>query len=321
MSERALSVALKISIGSLLLIIAVGSALLFVFIPRWVKGKVVEVPNVIGKPREIAEAELKRAGLRMVVASERFSNIVPEGCVIDQSPRAGMKMKLGNEVGVVLSLGRDKVSVPDLVGLMLDEAEKQLSALDLRVGLRDRVYSEKPRGTIIAQNPLPSSVALRGDPVDLLISDGPYPELMILKDLRGLKLEEAERLIKLSGLEVGELRFVKSRERPHETVVDQKPKPGEIVKAGDKVDLVVSVRERRAARARPVVIRHVVSPDKKGPVHVRIVVEHAKGIERVVDGQFKPGERIERLFFVVGSAKMRVYEDDMEHPVREEPVR
>lgn len=321
MSERALLAALKISIGSLLLITALGSILLFILIPKWVRGRTVEVPNVIGKPREVAEAELEKAGLRMVVASERFSNLVPEGCVIDQSPRAGMKMKPGNEVGVVLSLGRDKVGVPDLVGLTLDEAEKQLSELDLRVGLRDRVCSERPRGTIIAQNPLPGSIAARGDPVHLLISDGPYPELMVLRDLRGLKLEEAERLIKLSGLEVGQLRFVKSEERPNETVIDQSPKPGSIVKAGDKIDLVVGVREERGVRARPVVIRHVVSPDKKGPVHVRIVVEHAKGIERMVDGEFKPGEKIERLFFVVGSAKMRVYEDDMEHPIREEPVR
>lgn len=69
------------------------------------------------------------------------------------------------------------------------------------------------------------------------------------------------------------------------------------------------------------VIRHTVSPDREGPVHVRILVEHERGVERIVDGEFQPGERIERLLFVVGAAKMRVYEGDMRNPVREELVR
>lgn len=240
MRRDALSVSVKISLISLFLILSVGSVFLFILLPRWVRGRVVEVPNVSGRSLAEARRAIEGIGLRAVVSGRRFSNLVPEGHVIDQSPKAGMRTKLGNKVCLIVSLGRDKVNVPDLIGLTPDEAERRLATFDLQVGLRDTVYSERPPGTIIAQSPLPGSVAARGDRVDLLISEGVYPEPMVMNDLRGMKLDEAERLIRGSGLKVGEVRFKEVRDRPPGTVLDHSPPPGEIVKVGDRVDLTVS---------------------------------------------------------------------------------
>ncbi|HEX28672.1 TPA: PASTA domain-containing protein [Candidatus Poribacteria bacterium] len=322
MSEEALVKAVKISLISLVLILFVGMIFVFIILPRQIRGKVVEVPNVVGRRAEEAERKLIGLRLRPVVETRRFSNTVPENHIIAQSPQAGMKVKLGGKVNLVVSLGRDKVTVPDLTGKMIDEAESMLGEVGLRVGVRSRVYSEKPSGIIIAQNPPPKSVAARGDPVDLLISDGIYPEPLIMNDLRGMKLEKAEEAIRNSGLSIGEVSFQQAKEREAETIISQNPSPGSPIKAGDKVDLVVSVPQvKKRLSSRPVVIRHIVNPNAEGEVHVRIVVEHQRGIERLVDGYFSPSEKIERLAFVVGKAMVRIYEDDMEKPVKEEVLR
>lgn len=322
MSEEALVKAVKISMASLALILFTGAILVFIVLPRQVRGKVVEVPNVVGRRAEDAEKVLIGMQLRPVVETRRFSNTVPENHIIAQSPQAGMKVKLGGRVNLVVSLGRDKVTVPDLTGRTTDEAESMLGEMGLRVGVRSHVYSEKPSGVIIAQNPPPKSVAARGDPVDLLISDGIYPEPLIMKDLRGMKLEEAEEAIRHSGLSIGEVSFQQAKDHEPDTIISQNPPPGTLIRAGDKVDLVVSVSEvKKRVSSRPVVIKHIVNPNAEGEVHVRIVVEHQRGIERLVDGYFPPGERIERLTFVVGRAVVRIYEDDMSKPVREEVLR
>ena len=70
-----------------------------------VRGRTVEVPNVIGKSREAARQELDESGLRMNVKNEAPNDKTPKDAVIDQSPSAGKIVKTGQIVRVTLSLG------------------------------------------------------------------------------------------------------------------------------------------------------------------------------------------------------------------------
>ena len=74
-----------------------------------VRGRTVEVPNVLGKSKEAARQELDEAGLRMDVKSEAHNEKVPAGAVSDQSPSAGAVVKTGQIVRVSLSLGANPV--------------------------------------------------------------------------------------------------------------------------------------------------------------------------------------------------------------------
>lgn len=70
-----------------------------------VRGRTVEVPNVVGKSEEAARAELDDAGLRMNVKSEAHNDRLPANTVSDQSPSAGTTVKTGQIVRVSLSRG------------------------------------------------------------------------------------------------------------------------------------------------------------------------------------------------------------------------
>jgi beta-lactam-binding protein with PASTA domain len=72
-----------------------------------VRGRRVEVPNVLGKYEDEAEKEIDAAGLRMQIKSRAHDNKWPVNTISDQSPVAGSIVKTGQIVRVSLSLGSE----------------------------------------------------------------------------------------------------------------------------------------------------------------------------------------------------------------------
>ncbi|MDW7739916.1 MAG: PBP1A family penicillin-binding protein [Bacillota bacterium] len=69
------------------------------------EGSLVIVPDVVGSFQAIAEMRLSRAGLRVGMVSEQFSDSVPRGHVMRQVPEAGSTLVRGSEVGLIISRG------------------------------------------------------------------------------------------------------------------------------------------------------------------------------------------------------------------------
>ena len=69
------------------------------------RGRTVEVPNVVGKTEAAAADELEDSGLRIQVKSRAHNEKVPLNVVSDQEPPAGTIVKTGQLVRVGLSLG------------------------------------------------------------------------------------------------------------------------------------------------------------------------------------------------------------------------
>ncbi|HKX29065.1 MAG TPA: PASTA domain-containing protein [Blastocatellia bacterium] len=67
------------------------------------RGRTVEVPNLIGKSRVEAERQLDQSGLRLKIISGDLK--IPTLVVSDQSPAAGTTVKTGQQVRVSLIQG------------------------------------------------------------------------------------------------------------------------------------------------------------------------------------------------------------------------
>jgi beta-lactam-binding protein with PASTA domain len=63
----------------------------------------VKVPEVTGKNRAKAEAELSKAGLRMHEKTTRPSKDADPDTILDQSPRPGEVVKVGQAIAVIVS--------------------------------------------------------------------------------------------------------------------------------------------------------------------------------------------------------------------------
>lgn len=135
--------------------------------------KVVKVPNVMGKPKEDAEALLHRLGLQMRVAGRESSEKVPIGNVLDVNPAANQQVREGGIVSVKLSAGSRLVMVPDLRGRSPEQARDALGKLNLEL---DRVVEEQnskiQRGLIVRQDPDARKRVERFSRINVWISAG-----------------------------------------------------------------------------------------------------------------------------------------------------
>lgn len=127
-------------------------------------------PNVVGLPEAQARERLAEAGLE--VEREGTFSDQPPGFVVAQDPEAGEEVDIGGTVRIAVSEGTGAVEVPDVVGLLVDEARAALAEQDLEANAVS-VPSNEPEGTVVAQNPAGGAEATRGDTVRLNVSAGP----------------------------------------------------------------------------------------------------------------------------------------------------
>jgi len=128
--------------------------------------KPVPVPNVVGQTFEDAAKTLSDAHLG-VTRVDDFSETVDSGKVISQDPASGEAPK-DSKVTLHVSKGPERISVPDLTGLSLDDAQSALDAAGLQLGTVDHWRKDR---VVKAQDPSPGDKVKRGTSVDLLFGD------------------------------------------------------------------------------------------------------------------------------------------------------
>ena len=89
--------------GLLLAMIFLGSAVVVMYFA--LRGRSVEVPNVIGKTEETATESLNDAGLRLKIKGRVHNEKVEANLVSDQFPAPGTIIKSGQLVRISISMG------------------------------------------------------------------------------------------------------------------------------------------------------------------------------------------------------------------------
>ena len=140
----------------------------------------VEVPDVAQLTYQAAKAEIQKANLTCV-EEKKADDDVPEGLVISTKPKIGDSVKIGEEITVYVSTGPSvsPVDVVSVIGLTEAEAEKKLKDVGLDKGVVSTAASDKPAGTVIAQDPDKGTLN-NGDKVNLTLSDG----TLVIKEVK-----------------------------------------------------------------------------------------------------------------------------------------
>lgn len=130
--------------------------------------------------------------------------------------------------------------LPDITELSLKEAEEILlkRGLSLRV-LAEEYNPSEPPGIILSQNPAPQTRMKTGRAVKVVVSKG--EKMVLVPDLKGVSLRQAEIMLHEKGLEAGEITWVASGTFPQDVVVGGSPSFGLSVPVGMSVNLEVSL--------------------------------------------------------------------------------
>ena len=133
--------------------------------------------------------------------------------------------------------GARKVAVPAIVGDSQEAAAAELSATGLSVGTVTPVPGAGIPGTVTIQDPAAGTEVAEGSAVNVQVvaASGSTTVPAVI----GKSQAEAENVVKLAGLQVGELRQAPSPQ-PKNTVLRQYPNAGTAAEKGSAVDLVLS---------------------------------------------------------------------------------
>lgn len=211
-----------------------------ILLPLYVKGRETQVPNVIGLNKEEAINLLERYNLTPIIQTTRYDDKYGKDKVIFQKPLKGSQVKEGRRVYLTISGGEPLVRVPFIVNKTLRDAQLTLERVGLKLGQIDSVESELPVNIIVEQQYFQGREVPRGSSVGVKISIGQQEGMITVPALIGKSLTEAEAILKSLTLEIGKKSYIHSTKLLPNTIIDQQPSEGNLLKMGDSVNVVLS---------------------------------------------------------------------------------
>ncbi|MEO8290653.1 MAG: Stk1 family PASTA domain-containing Ser/Thr kinase, partial [Gaiellaceae bacterium] len=195
----------------------------------------VAVPNVLGLIEQNAVKLIEKAGLDPNV--ERAANPdVEKGRVMSQNPDAGTRVQKGDRVTLLVSTGPPKTAVPNVVGMDYADAVQALDDVNLTAKKRE-VFSARPAGQVVAQNPKAGEQVIEGTEVVLKVSKG--KKTTAVPNVIGMSEADARATLEQAGFEVQTLE-APSSDTPQGVVFDQSPDSGTDAPNGSTVTITVS---------------------------------------------------------------------------------
>ncbi len=132
----------------------------------------------------------------------------------------------------------NKVQVPNLDGLTIEQATTALDDFQLRLGAQTPEVSDRPSGTIIAQQPAAGESLEQNQAVNVTISGGleqaTVPQLVGLTSLDSVRLALSD-----ANLQLGTIKE-KASSQPTGYVLAQDPPEGTQIEAGSMISISVS---------------------------------------------------------------------------------
>lgn len=190
--------------------IVVGSVLLLLI---WMNfytrhGQARPVPNFVGLTKEQTFQLAKKSRLRFKVIDSIYTTSVARGCIAEQNPKPGFKVKKWRNIILTINAYHPQmVAMPNLVDLPLRQAKALIESSGLEVGLLkyrpdlsiDVVINQQYNGINVPEG---DSIQI-GSVIDLILGKGLSNQRTNIPDLVGMRLDPARNKIQISSLNLG----------------------------------------------------------------------------------------------------------------------
>ena len=192
-----------------------------------IRGHQETMPNMVGLSFDYAQRMASGLGLEMKVEDKLFNTQYPPQTIVSQMPPPGTRIKIGQHVHVLVSLGPPQVVIPNFVGASIRAARITAIQRDLELG--DVVGIHWPGAEpdqVVAQDPLPESAELRSPAVNILVSVGEEPAAYLCPRFVGQTILEARRSLEKVGFKVADVTSITAQSGPRGVILTQSPAAG-----------------------------------------------------------------------------------------------
>ncbi|WP_434309169.1 Stk1 family PASTA domain-containing Ser/Thr kinase [Hominifimenecus sp. rT4P-3] len=195
-----------------------------------------------GKTEQEARRSLRSAGFTNVAnaVQEQNHETIAAGTVIGTNPGIGSVIDKDAEIVLIVSAGPTvkPVEVPDLRNMSEESARAALEDRNLVLGSVERKNSDEvEKDLVISQSVEAHSTVDEGTTVNIVISKG--SSSVKVPDVRWGTLKEAREAMSKVDLLI-DVRYEYDDDNPKGTVIGQETSPGESVKKGETIVVIVS---------------------------------------------------------------------------------
>ena len=199
------------------------------------------VPDL--RQASLEEARRQSHDLGLVVEVEEpgvFSPTVPLGEIAHQQPSPGFHVKAGSTITVRISLGGERLAIPDVRAGSLQTALRELEQAGLNPGVQARVQGHTASDRVIATGPPNGTEVAPSTPVDLLVNTAPRRQLWVMPSLFSQPLGWVRRYCRVNRLRLGQEHEVSYPGLSAGVVLRQYPPAGSPLAPSDIITVWVS---------------------------------------------------------------------------------
>jgi beta-lactam-binding protein with PASTA domain len=191
-----------------------------------IHGRQESMPNLVGTSLEAAQRVTSGLGLELKVEDKLYSPQYAANQIAQQMPPPGTRLKIGQHVHVLVSLGPPHVSVPNLVGASVRAARITAVQRGLTVGDVAVVPWTGEADQVVAQDPPPATAEVRSPAVNLLVSGGEAPAAYLCPRFIGQPLTEVRRTLEKNGFKIDQVTLVATDGGSKGIILTQSPAAG-----------------------------------------------------------------------------------------------
>lgn len=171
-------------------------------------GQARPVPDFYGLSMEETVKLAKKSKLRFSIIDSVYTTVVPRGCVAEQNPKPGFKVKKWRNIALTINaFSPEMVAVPNLIDLPVRQAKALIESSGLKLG-DTRFKPDMSINFVLEQLYNGKKVSMgdslqKGSVVDLVVGKGLSNQRTSVPALIGLRLEPAREKILVSTLSLG----------------------------------------------------------------------------------------------------------------------
>lgn len=188
----------------LLLIVALASALITMRLA--IHGGEVRVPDLRGKSPAEARQVAEAIGISSQVERQFYSSSIIEGRVLSQVPEPGTTVRRGWLIRLAVSLGPQRVTIPQVVGESERAAVISIEQRGLQLGAGARFRSpDAPPGYVMGQYPPHDATKISAPKLNLLVADDEPPDQYVTPSFVGQPVGTVTNVLREAGFSVGKV--------------------------------------------------------------------------------------------------------------------
>ena len=199
-------------------------------------GRYAHVPKVTGLSVSSARTELRNMGFKVTTGPARVDNSMAKGDVVATTPGASSRVRKGSTVELFPSAGPKMISVPQVSGQPLANAQSALKQAGLTPGkVTNQVSATIAVGVVISTNPGANTSWPQNKPVAIVVSAGPP-----LPNFVGQQQSAVQAWAQANGISLNEQPAAASSTQPQGAVTKQSPAANTPVTKGEVVTIYIS---------------------------------------------------------------------------------